>query len=55
MKNKCKIVGCEGVYKAKDLCKKHYQRFRLGIDLHAPWRYDLSPEERLNTKLTPKA
>jgi hypothetical protein len=50
----CEVAGCVRVRLAKGLCVKHYQRLRRGIDLHAPGRYDRTPEERFQAGLGPK-
>lgn len=53
MKKKCEVEGCGRLPKAKSLCDKHYKRLWRGGEPRDSSCYDLSPEERLKSKLGP--
>jgi hypothetical protein len=54
MKRTCDVKGCDRDCYAKELCKRHYERLRIGGDPHTPSRKELTLEERFRAKFGPK-
>ena len=51
MKAECRHPGCVRDANNVGWCKAHYERQRLGRDMDAPHRGDLSPEDRFWSKV----
>ncbi len=51
MKHKCEVVRCLKSSASRGLCQTHYARLMSGGDPHTPSYKELTPEERLRSKL----